>query len=127
MRINKCPACGYEFRRSNPSMGIVKLLRERSRKCQDWLKYICNVIEAEIPSEDDITKRFKFLQGISKANEDAIGNTIARYSLKRLYKQGYGYSYLRSMILKEDKDGPVKRANEIKRYGKPPSIRKEIS
>ena len=30
--MTKCPACGYEFRRSNPSMGIVKLLRERSRK-----------------------------------------------------------------------------------------------
>ncbi len=127
MKMNKCPACGYALKGSNPSLGIIRLMKKRSKKCQDWLKYICNVIEAEIPSEDDMNTRFKFLQGISKANEDAIGNTVARYSLKRLYKQGYGYSYLRSMILKEDKDGPVKRANEIKRYGKPPSIRKEIS
>ena len=125
MKIDKCPACGYRFRGSNPSLGIIRLMKMRSRKCQDHLQYICNVIEAEIPSEDDKIKRFKFLQGISRANEDAIGIMIARYSLKRLYKEGYGYAYLRIMILKEDKDGPVKRANEKKRHGKPPKVRKD--
>lgn len=126
MRISKCPCCGYDLKgKANASLDIIRLMKIRSRKCQDHLQYICNVIEAEVPSEDTQTKRFRFLQGISKVSENAISASIARYSIKRMYKEGYGYAYLRSMMLREDMDGPVKRANEVKRYGKPPSVRKD--
>ena len=50
-------------------------------------------------------------------------HVVARFVLHRLQMQGYGYSYLRSMILTEHKNAPNKKKNERKRYGKPPKKR----
>ena len=74
---------------------------------------------------DNITKRFQFIQGISQVEDESIQYMIARFVLHKLYMQGFGYSYLRSMIIREHNDSPRKKLNELKRYGKPPKIRKK--
>ena len=70
-------------------------------------------------------KRFKFMQGISHVDDDTIQKIISKYIMQNLFMQGYGYSYLRGMIIKEHNDAPKKKLNELKRYGKPPSKKKE--
>ena len=73
--------------------------------------------------KDDVMKKFQFIKGISHVDDKLVQNTIARFALHKLYMEGYGYSYLRSMIVREHNDAPKKKLNERKRYGKPPSKR----
>ena len=124
--MKKCPCCGYEFgRKYNPSMEIISLMSKRDQITKNMINQVCSYIQSEVPSDDDIRKRFKFMQGISHVDDDSIQYTIARFVLHRLHMEGYGYSYLRSMIVREHNDSPRKKLNELKRYGKPPSKRKK--
>tara|TARA_R100000750_G_C2317273_1_gene84894 strand:+ start:284 stop:679 length:396 start_codon:yes stop_codon:yes gene_type:complete len=124
--MKKCPCCGYEFgRKYNPSMEIISLMSKRDQITKNMINQACSYIQSDGTSDDDIMKRFKFMQGISHVNDDNIQYTIARFVLHKLYMQGYGYSYLRSMIVREHNDSPRKKLNELKRYGRPPSKRKK--
>ena len=120
----KCPCCGYNFKKEyNPSTQIVKLLSKRSRACKSYLRKAMTAIESEVVSDSTPNSRFRFLQAISKIEDDIVIYVVARFVLHRLQMQGYGYSYLRSMILTEHKNAPNKKKNERKRYGKPPKKR----
>ena len=124
--MKKCPCCGYQLgKKYNPSMEIISLLSKRDKITKNMINQACSYIQSEVPSDDNITKRFQFIQGISKADNDSIQSMIARFVLHKLYMQGFGYSYLRSMIIREHNDSPRKKSNELKRYGKPPKIRKK--
>jgi hypothetical protein len=124
--MKKCPCCGYEFgNKYNPSMQIISLLSKRDKITKNMINKVCSYIQSQVISDDNIDKKFKFLQGISHANDDSIQKSISRYILSKLYMQGYGYSYLRSMIIREYTDSPKKKLNELKRYGKPPKKRKK--
>ena len=124
--MKKCPCCGYQLgKKYNPSMEIVSLLAKRDKITKNTINQACSYIQSEVPSDDNITKRFQFIQGISKADNDSIQSMVSRFISSKLYMQGYGYSYLRSMIIREHNDSPRKKSNELKRYGKPPKIRKK--
>jgi hypothetical protein len=124
--MKKCPCCGYQLgKKYNPSMEIISLLSKRDKITKNMINQACSYIQSEVPSDDNITKRFQFLQGISNVEDDSIQYMIARFVLHKLYMQGFGYSYLRSMIIREHNDSPRKKSNELKRYGKPPKIRKK--
>tara|TARA_R100001086_G_C11698357_1_gene220628 strand:+ start:121 stop:516 length:396 start_codon:yes stop_codon:yes gene_type:complete len=124
--MKKCPCCGYQLgKKYNPSMEIISLLAKRDKITKNMINQACSYIQSEVPSDDNITKRFQFIQGISQVEDESIQYMIARFVLHKLYMQGYGYSYLRSMIIREHNDSPRKKLNELKRYGKPPKIRKK--
>tara|TARA_R110000737_G_scaffold113002_1_gene146136 strand:- start:181 stop:576 length:396 start_codon:yes stop_codon:yes gene_type:complete len=124
--MKKCPCCGYQLgKKYNPSMEIVSLLAKRDKITKNMINQACSYIQSEVPSDDNITKRFQFIQGISQVEDESIQYMIARFVLHKLYMQGFGYSYLRSMIIREHNDSPRKKLNELKRYGKPPKIRKK--
>jgi len=124
--MKKCPCCGYEFgKKYNPSMQIVSLLSKRDIITKNMINQACSYIQSEVLSDDNISKRFQFIQGISHVDNDSIQYTIARFISQKLFMQGYGYSYLRSMIIREHTDSPKKKLNELKRYGKPPKKRKK--
>ena len=124
--MKKCPCCGYQLgKKYNPSMEIVSLLAKRDKITKNMINQACSYIQSEVPSDDNITKRFQFIQGISQVEDESIQYMIARFVLHKLYMQGFGYSYLRSMIIREHNDSPMKKLNELKRYGKPPKIRKK--
>ena len=106
-------------------MEIVSLLAKRDKITKNMINQACSYIQSEVPSDDNITKRFQFIQGISQVEDESIQYMIARFVLHKLYMQGFGYSYLRSMIIREHNDSPRKKLNELKRYGKPPKIRKK--
>ena len=124
--MKKCPCCGYEFDRNyNPSMEIINLMSKRKKITKTAINKACRLIECQIDSEKDIMKIFRFMQGISHVDDDTIQKIISKYIMQNLFMQGYGYSYLRGMIIKEHNDAPKKKLNELKRYGKPPSKKKE--
>jgi len=124
--MKKCPCCGYEFgKKYNPSIQIISLLSKRDKITKNMINQACSYIQSEVPSDDNIKKRFQFIQGISHVDNDSIQYTIARFVSQKLFMQGYGYSYLRVMIHREYTDSPKKKLNELKRYGKPPKIRKK--
>jgi len=124
--MKKCPCCGYQLgKKYNPSMEIISLLAKRDKITKNMINQSCSYIQSEVPSDDNITKRFQFIQGISNVEDNSIQYMIARFVLHKLYMQGFGYSYLRSMIIREHNDSPRKKSNELKRYGKPPKIRKK--
>tara|TARA_R100001594_G_scaffold129006_1_gene167509 strand:- start:1501 stop:1878 length:378 start_codon:yes stop_codon:yes gene_type:complete len=124
--MKKCPCCGYNpYKKYNYSMEIISLLSKRKKITKSMLRNVSSSITAEVLSDDDIEKKFKFLKGISHIEDRIIQNTIANFCLRKMYMEGYGFDYLKSMILKEHQNAPKKRINEYKRYGKPPSKRKE--
>ena len=121
---DKCPCCGYNFKKEyNPSTQILKLISKRSRICKSYLKKVVTSIESEVIADNTPNNRFRFLQAISKGEDDIVIYVVARFTLHRLQMQGYGYNYLRSMILTEHKNAPNKKKNERKRYGKSPKKR----
>ena len=121
---DKCPCCGYNFKKEyNPSTQILKLISKRSRICKSYLKKVVTAIESEVVADNTPNNRFRFLQAISKVEDDIVIYVVARFTLHRLQMQGYGYNYLRSMILTEHKNAPNKKKNERKRYGKSPKKR----
>ena len=124
--MKKCPCCGYEFgKKYNPSMQIITLLSKRKPLTKNMINQACSYIQSEVPSDDNIRKRFQFIQGISHVDDDSVQFVIARFISQKLFMQGYGYSYLRVMIIREYTDSPKKKLNELKRYGKPPKKRKK--
>ena len=100
-------------------------MSKRKKITKHMLNTVCNYIQCEVPSDDSIIKKFQFLKWISHVDDKLVQNTIARFALHKLYMEGYGYSYLRSMIVREHNDSPRKKLNELKRYGKPPSKTKK--
>ena len=121
---DKCPCCGYNFKKEyNPSTQILKLISKRSRICKNYLKKVVTAIESEVIADNTPNNRFRFLQAISKVEDDVVMHVVARFTSHRLQMQGYGYNYLRSMILTEHKNAPNKKKNERKRYGKSPKKR----
>jgi|TARA_R100000687_G_C6370355_1_gene127722 hypothetical protein len=124
--MKKCPCCGYEFdKKYNPSIEIIKLLSKRDKITKAFINSICSHIERQVSSEKGITNRFKFIKGISHVDNTTIQNIIIKFNTKKMFMRGYGYNYLRGMIIKEHNDAPQKKLNELKRYGKPPSKKKE--
>ena len=86
--MKKCPCCGYEFgKKYNPSMEIVTLLSRRDMITKNMINQACSYIQSEVPSDDNIKKRFQFIQGISHVDNDSIQYTIARFVSQKLYMQ----------------------------------------
>ena len=124
--MKKCPCCGYEFgKKHNPSIQIITLLSKRDLLTKNMINQVCSYIQSEVPSDDSIRKRFQFIQSISHVDDNSVQFVIARFISQKLFMQGYGYSYLRVMIMREHTDSPKKKLNELKRYGKPPKKRKK--
>tara|TARA_R110002012_G_scaffold292184_1_gene487150 strand:- start:50 stop:433 length:384 start_codon:yes stop_codon:yes gene_type:complete len=121
---DKCPCCGYNFKKEyNPSNQILKLISKRSRKCKNNLRKVMMAVEKEVNSEKKPINRFRFLQSISKIEDEIVTNISHRFISNNFQMKGYGYSYLRTMMLTEQKNAPNKRKNERKRFGKPPKKR----
>ena len=82
--MKKCPCCGFEFgRKYNPSMEIISLMSKRDQITKNMINQVCSYIQSEVPSDDDIRKRFKFMQGISHVDDDSIQYIIARFVLHK--------------------------------------------
>ena len=81
----KCPCCGYVFNRKyDPTQEIGKLIAKRNSGTKAYLRKILLLINKNLPSDMTRDVQYKFLQGISKANDNVIKWAIDRY-LEEIY------------------------------------------
>jgi len=122
----KCPACGYEENKKyNPSKRILELIAQRTTKTKEELKSIIKEIRKNIPSDNNNSDTFFFLQGISNIKDNVVSMVINRYANKKYQYDGRGFKYLKNMILREEKNKDMRKQHEEKRLGKTPK-KKEL-
>lgn len=120
----ECIVCGHNPSvKYNPKKRVVELLSERSKKTQRILRNVLKAI-SKIPSQNDTTQQFYFLQAISKVDEKIINLSIHNFLEDDRHVQGKGFKYLQSIILKNDKDKIKLLELEIKRLGRTPTKKK---
>lgn len=120
----ECPICGYSERADrNYQLACKTLFDFRKESTKKLIKTIYQKIVPHVPSDRNVKTMYKFLQKISKVEDNVITRTIDRYMSDGLYLKQYGLAYLGTMILNEGKNRKAAIISEKKRHGsKPPTI-----
>ena len=122
----KCPCCGWsEKLEFNPSNHIQLLLKSRTKQTRKLIREAKVFIVKEIPSET-ITHYLRFLQGISHIDDKVVRKGVGEYLHRKIYDRQYGFAYLGGIIRRTDTNAEKQLENEIKRYGRTPSL-KEVN
>jgi hypothetical protein len=119
----KCPCCGYVFNRKyDPTQEIGKLIAKRSLGARSCLRKILLLINKNLPSDMTRDMQYKFLQGISIANDNVIKWAVDRYLEEGHLTKGRGLAYLKSMILNHSKNRTTMSKNERMSRGITPPL-----
>jgi len=119
----KCPACGYtDEQKYNPSKKIADLRRQRSKVTKRLMRMAVNVIQTNIPSENELLKEYYFYQGLSSIKDEQIDYGIAQYYDSKQYLKGKGFKYLQAIIKSHNTNKEIISKNEQLMYGKSPAI-----
>jgi len=120
----KCPCCGYNERLDyNPSSAIQKLLSNRSKATRKLIRKAGKVIKKNVPSDNNILTYFKFLQGISHIEDKFVKKGVEAFIVKERFDSMHGFAYLGGIVRRIDTNAEKQLENEIKKYGKTPSIK----
>ena len=119
--MNKCPACGYDLKKSHDVRDIGKFLKLRNKKTRQYLNKIAGIISRNVPSETRLNY-YQFLYGIQEIEDNIIQWAIEEYYNGKHYIKGKGFPYLRSIIKNRDKNLERIAENERKMLGSPPPI-----
>ena len=123
----KCPCCGYNQKLEyNPSANIQKLLGEITKTTIKLIRKAGKLIKHNVPSDNNILTYFKFLQGISHIEDKLVRKGIEDYIFHKRFDNMYGFAYLGGIIRRMDTNAVKQLENEIKKYGKTPSIKEVI-
>ena len=120
--MNKCPACGYENIKYNPSRKIRELRGKRSKSTKNILRKAINNIQVNIPSDNNIQSEYYFYQSVTKIKDIALEWIVSQFIQNKYYLKGRGFKYLTAMCLNHDKNRRTISQNELLRRGKTPSI-----
>ena len=121
--MNKCPCCGYtNEKRYNPSKKIADLRRQRSKATKRLMQRVINVIQTNIPSENELLKEYYFYQSVSLIKDEQIDYGISRFIESNQYLKGKGFKYLLAIIQSHDKNKEIILKNELLMRGKVPSV-----
>ena len=123
IKINKCPACGFELRKRSNNMGrdISEMLRKRSKPTRNKIHKIAVLINDLIPSQNR-TAYWKFLIAIKEIEDRTVEYGIESYYQAGHHIKGKGFAYLRSIIQTIGKDNDAIRELERKRIGGVPPV-----
>ena len=120
----KCPCCGYNQKLEyNPSSEIQKLLRDRTKATRKLIRKAGKVIKKNVPSDNNMLTYFRFLQGISHIEDKFVKKCIEHFIVKERFDSMHGFAYLGGIIRRIDTNAEKQLENEIKKYGKTPSIK----
>ena len=119
--MNKCPACGYEKIKYNPSQRIRELRGQRSKYTKSILRKAINNIQVNAPS-DNIQSEYYFYQSLAKIEDIALEWIVSQFIQNKHYLKGKGFKYLIAMCLNHDRNRRTISQNELLRRGKAPSI-----
>ena len=118
-----CPCCGYtDNKKYNPSKKIAELRRQRSKVTKRLMRKVINVIQTNIPSENELLKEYYFYQGASFIKDEQIDYGIAQFINSRQYLKGKGFKYLLAIIKTHNTNKEIISKNELLMRGKTPSI-----
>ena len=126
MRSNtKCPCCGYILNKKyDATKEIGSLIAKRGPSARIYLRHILQSINKNLPSDMTRDTQYKFLQGISAANDETVKWAIDRYIDEGHLIKGRGLSYLKSIILNHSKNRKKMSKNErLTRGLSPPLIK----
>ena len=121
----KCPCCGYVLNKKyDATKEIGSLIAKRSSGTRIYLRKVLQSINKNLPSDMTRNAQFKFLQGISTANDNVIKWAIDRYIEEGHLTHGRGLAYLKSMILNHSKNRKSMSKNErLSRGLSPPLVK----
>ena len=102
--MDKCPACGYEKIKYNPSRKIRELRGKRSKSTKNILRKAINNIQVNIPSDNNIQSEYYFYQSLSKIEDIALEWIVSQFIQNKHYLKGKGFKYLTAMCLNHDKN-----------------------
>ena len=123
IKINKCPACGFELYKRSNNMGrdISEMLKHRSIYTRKKIHNIAILINDLIPSQNR-TAYWKFLIAIKEIEDTTVEYAIEQYYQAGHHIKGKGFPYLRSIIQTLGKDSDALRELERKRIGGVPPV-----
>mgnify|MGYP003135045270 FL=1 len=123
VKINKCPACGFELTKRSNNMGrdISEMLRKRGNVTRGKIHKMAIMINDLIPSQNR-TAYWKFLIAIRDIEDRTVEYGIEQYYQGGHHSQGKGFPYLRSIIQTLGKDSDAIRELERKRIGGVPPV-----
>ena len=120
----KCPCCGYnQSMQYNPSSQVQKLLHERSKGTRKLIRKVGKLVKKNVPSDNNMLTYIKFLQGVSHIEDKIVRKGIENYIMKERFDSMHGFAYLGGIIRRIDTNAARQLENEIKKYGKTPSIK----
>jgi len=118
-----CPCCGFSEKEIyNPSKKIRELRGKRSKHTKKLLRMAINVIQSNIPSDNNLKSEYYFYQSISEIKDNATEYIVSQFLQNKHYLKGKGFKYLTAMCLNHKKNRETISLNERLRIGKPPSI-----
>jgi|TARA_R100000742_G_C4275670_1_gene96297 hypothetical protein len=118
-----CPCCGFNEKESyNPSKKIRELRGKRSRHTKKLLRKAINVIQTNLPSDNNIKSEYYLYQSISLIEDNIIEWVVSQFLQNKHYLKGKGFKYLTAMCLNHKKNRETISLNERLRIGKTPSI-----
>lgn len=120
--MDKCPSCGYEKIKYNPSKKIRELRGKRSKSTKSIIRKVLNCIQVNVPSDNNVISEYYFYQSVSKIKDSSLEWIISQFIQNKYYLKGRGFKYLTAMCLNHDKNRKTVSQNELLRIGKPPSI-----
>ena len=120
----KCPCCGYsESIKYNPSKQINKLLMARPKSIRKLIRKLGMIVKKEIPSDNNMNTYFRFLQGVSHIEDKFVKKGIEYYLRHKIFYSIHGFAYVGGIIRRVDTNAAKQLENEIKKYGKTPSVK----
>tara|TARA_R100000152_G_C6781543_1_gene216266 strand:+ start:5638 stop:6018 length:381 start_codon:yes stop_codon:yes gene_type:complete len=118
-----CPCCGYTDEvKYNPSKKIRELRGKRTRHTKKLLRQAINLIQTNIPSENNINSEYYLYQSISKIKDKVIDWSVSQFISNKYYLKGKGFKYLSSIIVNHNKNRDTVSKHELLQHGKPPSV-----
>jgi len=123
--MKKCPICGYDpSEKLNYIQEIRREYDKRSKKTAGYIKKVWHEIIKYTPSERNNLNLFRFMKGISNADDICVNRMIEEFLAKEYHTRQYGLSYLRSMILNDSTNLEKRKELERKRLGSLPPKRR---
>jgi hypothetical protein len=118
----KCPCCGYDNNKNNPSRKIAELRRNRSKSTRLIMRKAVSAIATNIPSDNNVTKEYFFYQGVSDASDEVVKYGIRIFLNSNAFYKGKGFKYLTHIILNHNSNRDRLKQFERQMIGKPPSV-----
>jgi len=99
------------------------LLHERSKGTRKLIRKAGKLIKKNVPSDNNMLIYFRFLQGVSHVEDKFVRKGIESFIINERFDSMHGFAYLGGIIRRMDTNAIRQLENEIKKYGKTPSIK----